>query len=381
MKRTIAILAIFIFFIFCVWLSLGSESVRSSVSSEIMNDLRQIKGAAMLSYVDNLRWPVYPEDSMSLDRYLGRPFFSPGNPRYDLKFSMSGTLVGFDLDTCSLYITPIVKKRLVDRAEENGLYDENGNYYSGGSLIFMFSGAGSMNTAASGEDFFELCESGTLEEIASAIEGGADINVLDRHYWTPLMYAAFRNDPKVVSILLDAGADPNARVEADGLTALKIAVTKREFVEMSIVSLLLERGADINEREEGNQTVLMWAAVNNGSPELISFLIEAGADAKARTIYGSTVLMSACVGNGHLEVIPILLEAGVDVDARDAHGKTALMIAATIPGKVRVLLDAGADPNMRDNDGKRAIDYINHSNRRWRATEEEAYQMLKEVTE
>lgn len=57
---------------------------------------------------------------------------------------------------------------------------------------------------------------------------------------TPLHIAALRGDIQAVNLLLDAGADINARGE-DGFTALHYAV---ELCHPDVVRLLLERGAD-----------------------------------------------------------------------------------------------------------------------------------------
>jgi ankyrin repeat protein len=57
----------------------------------------------------------------------------------------------------------------------------------------------------------------------------------------PMYYAAAGNRRDVVELLLEMGANVNARVEPDGSTPLEAAVSN-EHVEM--VDLLVERGAD-----------------------------------------------------------------------------------------------------------------------------------------
>lgn len=75
-----------------------------------------------------------------------------------------------------------------------------------------------------------------LETLKAFMAKGADPNVSSINGTTPLMFAAFRNRPQLVTALLSAGADPKATAE-DGDTALSIA-RKRGFAE---VAGLLER--------------------------------------------------------------------------------------------------------------------------------------------
>ena len=53
-----------------------------------------------------------------------------------------------------------------------------------------------------------MCKTGHFEEILSKVQEGIDVNTRDENGWTPLMYAAWYNqNPEVVKILLEAGAD------------------------------------------------------------------------------------------------------------------------------------------------------------------------------
>lgn len=58
------------------------------------------------------------------------------------------------------------------------------------------------------------------------IEAGADVNVAQRHGWTPLHGAAHGGDVEIVTLLIARGADVDARND-DGLTALDMARERR----------------------------------------------------------------------------------------------------------------------------------------------------------
>ena len=48
----------------------------------MLNDLRNLKGAALMYFVDTNRWPG-STDGTSLDRYMDRPLFSSGSTQYN----------------------------------------------------------------------------------------------------------------------------------------------------------------------------------------------------------------------------------------------------------------------------------------------------------
>jgi ankyrin repeat protein len=60
------------------------------------------------------------------------------------------------------------------------------------------------------------------------INAGVDVNIDDAGGRTPLMRAAFRGHPEVVSVLLAAGASPTAQ-KADGQSAIDIVKERIEF--------------------------------------------------------------------------------------------------------------------------------------------------------
>lgn len=125
---------------------------------------------------------------------------------------------------------------------------------------------------------------------------------------TELIAAVRGRDTTGALRLLDAGADPDARDDASGLTALMIAAGQADAL---TVRVLIAAGADV-----------------------------LTADRRA----GATALHKACQG-GSLDVVRALVEAGAFVDAvAPTTGHTALMDALwyKFPDIARYLLDRGA---------------------------------------
>jgi ankyrin repeat protein len=74
--------------------------------------------------------------------------------------------------------------------------------------------------------------------IAMLIEAGSELEAHDREGGTPLVYAAVRGDTKSARLLVDAGADVNARM--GNLSSIDIAL---RYGHSEIVTLLLRAGA------------------------------------------------------------------------------------------------------------------------------------------
>ena len=141
--------------------------------------------------------------------------------------------------------------------------------------------------------FFERVKTGTPQDVQKAISNGADINARNEYYGeTPLIYAAqYNSNPAVITTLLKAGADIEARTTAEGFpaslgwTALLWAAG---YNRPEVITVLLKAGADINVRGKAGTTVLMAAARYNSQPEVMTTLLKAGADAKAKDNIGQT---------------------------------------------------------------------------------------------
>ncbi len=176
-------------------------------------------------------------------------------------------------------------------------------------------------------------------------------NARDAQDATALMHATVLGGVELMRMLLDAGADPNAKNHRDA-TALLWASTNVEAVR-----LLLDRGADANVRSVEGRTPLMLAAMQPSGADLMTILLAKGADANAKDLAGRTTLMNAAAA-GSVESLRLLLAKGAKANVTMESGSTALLDAARSRNfaAVKLLIEHGADVNARTKRGASALD-------------------------
>jgi ankyrin repeat protein len=215
---------------------------------------------------------------------------------------------------------------------------------------------------------------GHVEVIRVLLEHGADAEARNKDNRTPLLWASRLRHVELAQVLLEHGADTEAR-DGDNCTPLLCAsrdgqvelarvllkhgadteardeddysplerATQKGHVEL--VQILLEHGADVSAQNKRGHTPLHWASAM-GQPAVGLVLLRHGADLKARCKSNHTPLHCA---NGE-EVTRFLLEQGADANALDILNGTPLHHVSELGrvGPARVLLEHGADANARD---------------------------------
>ncbi|KAK4336959.1 hypothetical protein RND71_043409 [Anisodus tanguticus] len=177
---------------------------------------------------------------------------------------------------------------------------------------------------------------GHVELALLLLQKGANIEEINDEGYTPLMEAAREGHEEMVALLLTEGADINAITEETHETALTLACCGG-FLE--VADFLIRAGADI---ELGANTPLMESA-QEGHLDLCKLLIENGANVNARSANGDSALMLASE-NDHYEVVKFLILNNADLEIKAEGGRTALMKAARAGrlNSVKVLVEHGA---------------------------------------
>lgn len=214
------------------------------------------------------------------------------------------------------------------------------------ACLFSSSCADSLSDAAA---------SGDVDRIQALLTRGEDPNEADARGWTPLHYAAKGRHERAVALLLAHGAAPDA---GGHLTPLHLAAGHGS---VGSVCLLLDRGADANARVPSygaplNVVVGIGEAWKCEVEAIVTSLLSSGADPNLPDGYGKTALMGAAL-MALDEVAEHLLEAGASVDVKDRQGRTCLHYAV-MGGRisiVQLLLAHGESPNAADENGDMAL--------------------------
>jgi len=228
-------------------------------------------------------------------------------------------------------------------------------------LVFLVEAALALRAILSDSDAPDAAVAGDVRRLAVLLAD--DPTLVNAQFGgNPLLVSAVnRRGRKAVELLLDRGADPNAR-RLGGGTALHMAAA---LAVPDIAELLISRGADPNASDYNGDTPLHntsgvphvpW----EGRLAVMQVLIEAGADVNADNRYGETPMYHAAGDwrSNTPQAIALLASAGAKVDAQDWRGRTPLHFAAAEgnSGAAQSLLQLGADPNAVDRDGESVLD-------------------------
>ncbi len=135
-------------------------------------------------------------------------------------------------------------------------------------------------------DIFDAAALGCCDQLRTLLEADpTQLNLLARDGFSPLALAAFFGRLDTVAILLERGAEINITSDNDRQsTPLHLAIAG-EYLE--VAHLLLDHGADPNARQEDDSTPLHEAA-QTGQVEMIKLLLAHGADPTLENVQART---------------------------------------------------------------------------------------------
>ena len=232
---------------------------------------------------------------------------------------------------------------------------------------------------------------GNCDLVVNALkDSNTNIESENNDGYTALKLAVLNNYTDVAEELINAGANPNIRINTEPLllfalnklnidivkllieskrlniniqdkhdnTALLIAVKQKN---PDIVEKLLAKGADANIGNNKNEMPIIMALnsiVSRSSPKIIMDLINSGADVNyVSRDEEKTPLHLASEIRDLADVVNVLITKGANVNALTANGETPLYIASRSNNIdiVKTLLNNNADVNIATNKGSTPI--------------------------
>jgi hypothetical protein len=147
------------------------------------------------------------------------------------------------------------------------------------------------------EEFFEAARKGDVASLKAHLDKGVPVDAKWRYDQTALLMAARGGHMEAVKLLLERGANANAKDSFYSMTALSGAAEKRNA---ELVKLLLAKGATGADQ-------VMTMAVNRKHADIVKVLIDSG-KVSAETMSNGLATASA---TGATEIADLLKAAGV----------------------------------------------------------------------
>jgi ankyrin repeat protein len=152
--------------------------------------------------------------------------------------------------------------------------------------------------------FVSACEQNELAQLEEILQRPQNPDARDRDGWPALHFAAQVGTASCMELLLESRSDLEIRATEDGSTALHCAVFNGN---PKVVKVLLDAGADRNSALQGGKTAL-HLAIQGGHLEIVQLLLDAGAEKNGFSL--SPLILAA--EDGNLEMVQLLLDAGAD---------------------------------------------------------------------
>lgn len=191
---------------------------------------------------------------------------------------------------------------------------------------------------------------GRTAMLDSLLAAGANPNARDLEGTPALILAVNKENASAARMLVEAGADVNARRAAYFYSTALMEASTDDDIELA--AWLLAQGADWRLRDSFGDPAVNWASYYGNLP-LVQLLMEQGASLTDTSRQGTAI--DIAIQRGHQELVGYFIEqgAGEKIDAV-AEALILAVLGDHIDG-VRQALHAGADPRQSDPLGTPAI--------------------------
>src|SRR5579862_1650484 len=167
------------------------------------------------------------------------------------------------------------------------------------------------------KELFEAIRAGDSSKVAALVAADPSLAIFA---------ASIQGDVVALESLLAANRSFISARSEDGWTPLHLAAY---FGKTEAVRLLLNKGADVNARSTNPmENHPLHAAASGRHGGVIKLLVDHGANVNARQ-HGGWTAMHAAARNGDLEIAKTLLAAGADVAPRADNNQSPLDLALT----------------------------------------------------
>jgi ankyrin repeat protein len=154
-------------------------------------------------------------------------------------------------------------------------------------------------------DVFEAATLGDVDRLRELLDADASlVRAWSPDRGTALHFAVFFGQPETAALLVERGADVHAVSPTFGDVTPLHSAAAASANSTELVHLILEAGADPNARQGGGFTA-MHAAAQNGDVAMATDLLDRGADPSPATDDGRTPL-SIAEEQGHEDVAALL---------------------------------------------------------------------------
>lgn len=222
-------------------------------------------------------------------------------------------------------------------------------------LMIVLLGA---STTAFSSPIHDAARKGDVNKVKALLQSDPKlVGDRDKNGDTPLHVASLHGQVAVAQVLLDAGAEINARNNYGAFTPGDLWDVLGSSNHKDPVSLLSVHGVDSQDMKNG-YTPLHLAMFSVNHKKMVDLLVSKNADVNARAASGATPLFFAILRD-QKDDAEILIGHGADVNAPDAYGDTILDLALHLQygSMIQLLVDHGADVNALDQSQHRPLTY------------------------